>query len=148
MSISYQHAIKAIDASIEKATALGVAVSLAVVDINGYLVAFARLDRNGDMIDFAVKKAKTALLFEEVDDRLEIMAVRTSNYGQRMFGFTKNMLAIGGTAPIKIYRVGLSVLSLRLEVALIKTWILLEQEPGQFSNVVKSVGMNIKIVGV
>ncbi|WP_379091798.1 heme-binding protein [Pedobacter sp. UC225_65] len=101
MSISYQHAIKAIDASIEKATALGVAVSLAVVDINGYLVAFARLDRNGDMIDFAVKKAKTALLFEEVDDRLEIMAVRTSNYGQRMFGFTKNMLAIGGTAPIK-----------------------------------------------
>ena len=101
MSISYQHAIKAIDASIAKATALGAAVSLAVVDSHGYLVAFARLDRNGDMIDFAVKKAKTALLFEEVDDRLEIMAVRTGNYGQRMFGFTKNVLTIVGAASIR-----------------------------------------------
>ena len=101
MSITYQHAIKAIDAAIEKATALGAAVSLAVVDIHGCLVAFARLDRNGDMIDFAVKKAKTALLFEEVDDRLETMVVRTGNYGQQMFGFTKNVLAIGGTASIR-----------------------------------------------
>lgn len=101
MSITYRHAIKVIETSIEKAEVLGLAVSIAVVDISGYLVAFARLDHNGDMIDFAVKKAKRAVMFDEGDDRLEIMAVRTSVHAQRMLDFKKSVLTIAGTAEIK-----------------------------------------------
>lgn len=101
MNITYAQAIKAIGASIEKAELLGISVSIAVVDSNGYLVAFARLDKDIEMIDFAVKKAKTAMMFDVVDDRLEAIAVRTGIHAQRTLEFKKSALYIAGTAMIK-----------------------------------------------
>ncbi|KQB99837.1 heme-binding protein [Pedobacter sp. Hv1] len=101
MNITYPQAIKAIGASIEKAGLLGISASIAVVDSNGYLVAFARLDKDVEMIDFAVKKAKTAMMFDVVDDRLEAIAVRTGIHAQRMLEFKKSALYIAGTAMIK-----------------------------------------------
>ncbi|WP_336834851.1 heme-binding protein [Sphingobacterium siyangense] len=56
MNITYNEATKALNASIEKAKALNIPVSIAVVDAGGHLLAFARLDSVLGVIEFAVKK--------------------------------------------------------------------------------------------
>lgn len=63
MNIKYNEASKALNASIEKAKELNIPVSIAVVDSGGHLVSFARLDSVYGVIDFALKKAKTAVMF-------------------------------------------------------------------------------------
>lgn len=63
MNILYNEAVKAMNASIEKSKELGIPVSIAIVDTGGHLVSLARLDSVYGVIDFAVKKAKTAISF-------------------------------------------------------------------------------------
>lgn len=65
MSISISGAQSAINAAFSKASELGIAVCVAVLDEGANLKAFARMDRAWlGAADVAVKKARTSVLFE------------------------------------------------------------------------------------
>jgi uncharacterized protein GlcG (DUF336 family) len=65
VQISTEQAERVLKASILKARELGISVCIAVLDSGGHLKTFHRMDgaRLG-VIDVAIKKAKTAVLFE------------------------------------------------------------------------------------
>ena len=65
MQITAEQADRVLKASILKARELGIAVCIAILDSGGHLKAFHRMDRAWlGVIDVAIKKAKTAVLFE------------------------------------------------------------------------------------
>ena len=65
MHITSDQAEKLIGAAKMKATDLGIAVTVVVLDFAGHLKAFSRMDGAWlGSIDVAVKKAKTSVLFE------------------------------------------------------------------------------------
>lgn len=101
MDITYHEAIKVVNAAITKAAELQIPISVAVVDVNEYLIAFARLDRGKDMINFAIKMAKTAMILGSEDDRLEIAVVYRGIHGHQMMDFKNELRNIAGTAMIK-----------------------------------------------
>ena len=65
MKLTTQNAQAVVAAAIAKATDIKVAVNIAVLDAGGHLKAFLRMDGAVlGSIDIALKKAKTAVLFE------------------------------------------------------------------------------------
>jgi len=60
-----QQADRVLQASIKKARELGISVCIAILDSGGHLKSFHRMDGAWlGVIDVAIKKAKTAVLFE------------------------------------------------------------------------------------
>ncbi|MDQ1097660.1 MULTISPECIES: GlcG/HbpS family heme-binding protein [Chryseobacterium] len=101
MNISYKEATKALNASIEKAKALNIPVSIAVVDTGGHLVAFARLDSVFGVIEFAVKKAKTAVMFGVDSDIMGTIVSGADIHGYGMLNSNDGLLTIAGGVVIK-----------------------------------------------
>lgn len=101
MNISYNEAIQALNASIEKARSLKIPVSLAVVDTGGHLVAFARLDSVYGVIDFAIKKAKTAVMFGIDSDSMGTIISGADIHGFGMLNSNEGLLTIAGGVVIK-----------------------------------------------
>ena len=65
MQMTTQQADRVLQASIKKARELGISVCIAILDSGGHLKAFHRMDGAWlGVIDVAIKKAKTAVLFE------------------------------------------------------------------------------------
>lgn len=101
MNISYNEATQALNASIEKAGSLNIPVSLAVVDTGGYLVAFARLDSVYGVIDFAIKKARTAVMFGVDSDIMGSIISGAEMHGYGMLNSNEGLLTIAGGVVIK-----------------------------------------------
>lgn len=101
MNITYNEAAKALNAAIEKAKSLNTPVSLAVVDGGGHLVAFARLDSVYGVIDFAVKKARTAVMFGVDSDVMGTIVAGAEIHGHGMLNSNDGLLTIAGGVLIK-----------------------------------------------
>ncbi|MET4141824.1 heme-binding protein [Pedobacter sp. UYP1] len=101
MNITYKEAVKTMDAAIEKAKELNIPVSIAVVDTGGHLVSFARLDSVYGVIDFAVKKARTAVMFGVDSDVMGTIIAGADRNGYGMINSNEGLLTIAGGVVIK-----------------------------------------------
>ncbi|UEQ77335.1 GlcG/HbpS family heme-binding protein [Chryseobacterium arthrosphaerae] len=101
MEMNYNLAEKALQAAKEKALSLKIPVSIAVVDTGGYLQAFARLDSVYGVIDFAVKKAKTAVMFGVNSDSMGSIISGADIHGYGMLNSNDGLLTIAGGVVIK-----------------------------------------------
>ena len=101
MNITYNEAAKALNAAIEKAKSLDIPVSLAIVDSGGHLVAFARLDSVYGVIDFAVKKARTAVMFGVDSEVMGTIVAGAEIHGYGMLNSNDGLLTIAGGVAIK-----------------------------------------------
>ncbi|WP_412850610.1 GlcG/HbpS family heme-binding protein [Chryseobacterium sp. PMSZPI] len=101
MELSYDISEKALQAAIQKAKSLNIPVSIAVVDTGGHLVSFARLDSVFGVIDFAVKKAKTAVMFGVDSDIMGSIIAGTDIHGYGMLNSNEGLLTISGGVVIK-----------------------------------------------
>ncbi|MCQ9633393.1 heme-binding protein [Chryseobacterium sp. WG14] len=101
MGINYDLAEKALKAAVRKAKTLNIPVSIAVVDTGGHLVSFARLDSVYGVIDFAVKKAKTAVMFGVDSDIMGSIIAGADMHGYGMLISNGGLLTIGGGVVIK-----------------------------------------------
>ncbi|MCC9019527.1 MULTISPECIES: heme-binding protein [Flavobacterium] len=101
MNITYKEASKVLNASIEKANELNIPVSIAVVDNGGHLMVFARLDSVYGVIDFAVKKAKTAVMFGVNSEIMGTIVGGSDIHGYGMLNSNGGLLTIPGGAVIK-----------------------------------------------
>ena len=101
MNITYNEATKALNASMQKANALNIPVSIAVVDAGGHLVAFARLDSVFGVIEFAIKKARTAVMFGVDSDIMGTIVSGADIHGYGMLNSNDGLLTIAGGVVIK-----------------------------------------------
>lgn len=101
MEMTYKEASKVLNISIEMARALKVAVSIAVVDRGGHLLAFARLDSVFGVIDFAVKKARTAAMFGIDSDAMGGIIAAADIHGYGMINSNDGLITIAGGVVIK-----------------------------------------------
>lgn len=101
MSITYNEAAKALNAAKEKATQLNIPVSIAVIDTGGHLVSFARLDSVYGVIDFAIKKARTAVMFGIDSDDMGTIIAGTGMHGYGMLHSNQGLLTIAGGVVLK-----------------------------------------------
>lgn len=82
----------ALDASLDKARALGTTGSIAIVDAGGQLLAFSRLDGSfAGSSDVAIGKARTATLFQKP----------TANFEEIIKNGRTPMLALDDFTPLK-----------------------------------------------
>ncbi|CAI8792615.1 glc operon protein GlcG [Chryseobacterium sp. IT-36CA2] len=96
MELNYKTAEKALQAAKEKALSLNIPVSIAVVDAGGHLLALARLDSVYGVIDFAVKKARTAAMFGVNSDVMGAIISETGMHGYGMLNSNHGLLTIAG----------------------------------------------------
>lgn len=101
MNITYNEATKALNASVEKAKNLNIPVSIAVVDTGGHLVAFARLDSVFGVIEFAIRKARTAVMFGLDSDVMGTIVSGADIHGYGMINSNDGLLTIAGGVVIK-----------------------------------------------
>lgn len=101
MSITYDNAAKALSAAIEKARELNIPVSIAVVDAGGHLVTFGRWNSVYGVADFAVKKAKTAVMFGVDSDVMGNIIAGAGMSGYGMINSNDGLLTIAGGVIIK-----------------------------------------------
>lgn len=101
MNITYNQGTTALNTSIEKAKELNIPVSIAVVDTGGHLVAFARLDSVYGVIDFAVKKARTAVMFGVDSDVMGSVVAGAGLHSYGMINSNDGLLTIAGGVVIK-----------------------------------------------
>ena len=101
MNINYNEASKALNAAIEKAKTLNIPVSIAVVDAGGHLVTLARLDSVYGVIDFAVKKARTAVMFGVDSEIMGTIVSGADIHGYGMLNSNDGLLTIAGGVIIK-----------------------------------------------
>lgn len=101
MNISYNEASGALNAAIAKAKTLGVPVSIAVVDTGGHLVAFARIDSVFGVVEFAVKKARTAVMFGVDSEVMGTIISGADMHGYGMINSNEGLLTIAGGVVIK-----------------------------------------------
>lgn len=101
MKLNYKTAEKALHAAKEKALSINIPVSIAVVDTGGHLVALARLDSVYGVIDFAVKKAKTAVMFGVNSDLMGEIISGTGIHGYGMLNSNEGLLTIAGGVILK-----------------------------------------------
>lgn len=96
MNIMYDEASKALNASIEKAKELNIPVSIVVVDTGGHLMAMARLDSVYGVIDFAFRKAQTAVMFGVDSDIMGTIVAGAEVHGYGMLNSNGGLLTIAG----------------------------------------------------
>jgi uncharacterized protein GlcG (DUF336 family) len=101
MSITYDQAAKALNAAIEKARSINIPVSIAVVDTGGHLMALSRLDSVYGIIDFALKKARTAVMFGIDSDVMGTIIVGADIHAYGMLNSNDGLLTIAGGVVIK-----------------------------------------------
>ncbi|SHF95611.1 GlcG/HbpS family heme-binding protein [Chryseobacterium sp. OV279] len=101
MSITYKQAAKALHAAIEKAGSINIPVSIVVVDNGGHLMTLARLDSVYGVIDFALKKAKTAVMFGVDSDVMGSIIAGADMHGYGMLNSNGGLLTIAGGVVIK-----------------------------------------------
>lgn len=101
MSITYKQAAKALQAAIEKAGSINIPVSIAVVDNGGHLMTLARLDSVYGVIDFALKKARTAVMFGVDSDVMGTIIAGADMHGYGMLNSNDGLLTIAGGVVIK-----------------------------------------------
>lgn len=101
MNISYNDAVTVLDAAIAKANSLNIPVSISVVDNGGHLISFARLDSIYGVIDFSIKKAKTAAMFGVDSDAIGTIIAGTGLHAQGMINANGGLLTIAGGVVIK-----------------------------------------------
>ncbi|MDC8103925.1 heme-binding protein [Chryseobacterium sp. B21-037] len=101
MNITYHEATKALNESIKKAETLGIPVSIAVVDTGGHLVSFARLDSVYGVIDFAIKKARTAVMFGVDTEVMGTIIAGADIHGYGMLNSNGGLLTIAGGVIIR-----------------------------------------------
>ncbi|WP_288445920.1 heme-binding protein [uncultured Chryseobacterium sp.] len=101
MEMSYKIADKVLHAAKEKALSLNIPVTIAVVDAGGHLVALARLDSVYGVIDFALKKAKTAVMFGVNSDVMGSIISETGMHGYGMINANNGILTIAGGVILK-----------------------------------------------
>lgn len=101
MELSYKTAEKALQAAREKALSLNIPVTIAVVDMGGHLIALARLDSVYGVIDFAVKKARTAAMFGVHTDMMGSIISETGIHGYGMLNSNEGLLTIAGGVVLK-----------------------------------------------
>lgn len=101
MELNYKTAEKALYAAKEKALSMNIPVSIVVVDAGGHLVALARLDSVYGVIDFAVKKAKTAVMFGVNSDLIGGIISETGIHGYGMLNSNDGLLTIAGGVVLK-----------------------------------------------
>src|ERR1700723_3349364 len=101
MQITAEQAERVLKASIQKAGELGISVCVAILDSGGHLKAFHRMDGAWlGVIDVAIKKAKTSVLFEMETKTLDTY----SKAGADAHGieFTNgNLVTFAGGIPFK-----------------------------------------------
>lgn len=101
MNITYHEASSAMKASIEKAEELGVSVSIAVVDTGGHLMNLVRLDSVYGVLDFAIKKAKTAAMFGTDSDVMGTIIAGAGQHSYGMMNANEGLLTIAGGVILK-----------------------------------------------
>jgi uncharacterized protein GlcG (DUF336 family) len=101
MNINYNEAQKAMNASIEKAKELNIPVSIAVVDTGGHLMNLVRLDSVYGVIDFAIKKAKTAVMFGVDSNVIGSIIAEAKLHSYGMLNANGGLLTIAGGVVIK-----------------------------------------------
>jgi len=101
MGITYDQAEKGLKAAIEKAKSINIPVSIAVVDPGGHLMALARLDSVYGVIDFALKKAKTAVMFGIDSEVMGTVIAGADVHAYGMLNSNDGLLTIPGGVVIK-----------------------------------------------
>ncbi|HVI45885.1 MAG TPA: heme-binding protein [Chitinophaga sp.] len=101
MNITYKDAVKVLEAAVAKANALNIPVSISIVDNGGHLVSFARLDSVYGVVDFAMKKARTAAMFGVDSDVMGIIIADAELHAQGMTNANGGLLTIAGGVVIK-----------------------------------------------
>ena len=101
MEIKLQSAKKAIELAKEKATEIGVAANITIVDNYGYLKDFERMDNAFlGSIDVALQKAKTAMLFRMNSEEVgNFLAPEAAAYG--LINTSGGLVGFKGGMPIK-----------------------------------------------
>lgn len=101
--VSVDLSFRLIQAGIQKANELGVAVSIAVVDRGANLNAFIRMDNAClGSIDIAIKKARTARLFDQNSEDIG----KVAQPGGPVYGIEHTnggLVTFGGGIPIENY---------------------------------------------
>jgi len=100
MPVPVERAMKMIQAGHAKALELDIAVSVAVVDEGGRLIAFGRMDRARPMsVDIALNKAYTAATFQIPTNELTGMAGQS--WFQSLIVSTQGkIMAVAGGLPV------------------------------------------------
>lgn len=101
MELSYDLAEKALQAAIQKAKSLNIPVSIAIVDTGGHLISFARLESVYGVIDFAMKKARTAVMFGVDSEIMGSIIAGAEMHGYGMLNSNEGLLTIAGGVVIK-----------------------------------------------
>ncbi|WP_160137777.1 GlcG/HbpS family heme-binding protein [Chryseobacterium sp. c4a] len=101
MELSYHIAEKALQAAIQKAKSLNIPVSIAIVDSGGHLLSFARLESVYGVIEFAVKKARTAVMFGVDSEVMGTIISGAEMHGYGMLNSNEGLLTIAGGVVIK-----------------------------------------------
>ncbi|MFS4473065.1 GlcG/HbpS family heme-binding protein [Chryseobacterium sp. T20] len=101
MELNYKTAERALQAAKEKALSMNIPVTIAVVDTGGHLIALARLDSVYGVIDFAVKKAKTAVMFGVNSEVMGNIISETGFHGYGMLNSNEGLLTIAGGVVLK-----------------------------------------------
>ncbi len=101
MELNYKAAEKVLNAARERALSMNIPVSIAVVDSGGHLVALARLDSVYGVIDFAIKKAKTAVMFGLNSDIMGEIISETGIHSYGMLNSNEGLLTIAGGVVLK-----------------------------------------------
>lgn len=99
--MTYNDALNALNTAKAKANQLNIAVTIAVVDAGGHLLALARLDSVYGVVDFAIKKAKTAVMFGVDSDIMGTIVSGAEVHGYGMLNSNGGLFTIAGGVVIK-----------------------------------------------
>ncbi|MDR0237090.1 heme-binding protein [Acinetobacter sp.] len=99
--MTYNDALNALNTATAKANQLNIAVTIAVVDAGGHLLALARLDSMYGVVDFAIKKAKTAVMFGIDSDIMGTIVSSAEVHGYGMLNSNHGIFTIAGGVVIK-----------------------------------------------
>jgi len=101
MPIPVDKALNMVEAAHAKAEDLGIAVTAAVVDEGGRLIAVGRMDKARPLsLDVAINKAYTAAQFQQPTSQLTAMA-QESWFTSLVASTQGRVMAVGGGLPIE-----------------------------------------------
>ena len=101
MPIPVDKAIKMVEAAHQKADQLGIAVTAAVVDEGGRLIAVGRMDKARPLsLDVAINKAYTAAAFQQPTEELAGLS-QQSWFTSLITSTQGRIMAVGGGLPIR-----------------------------------------------
>ncbi|WP_199768707.1 heme-binding protein [Sphingobacterium sp. HMA12] len=100
-NMTYHQAAQLLAASVKKANEIGIPVCIAIVDHGGHLMAMARLDAAFGIIDFAIKKAKTAIMFGVDSDVMGDIIAGAGIHSYGMINTNDGLMTIPGGVIIK-----------------------------------------------